>query len=422
MRILNVFGFFTIFCINYSDQQFNVRMQCKSIENSPLLRLSNHLFCDYDKTIHPNYPKTTNVSLRFMPKLINLETDQAKLSLHSWIALSWTDPQLTWTPSNYDGINITRVKSSRIWTPSLSISNSGEMSNDQFDLSKVNCLLYNSGFVFCVPMLKFIAKCNPDYTYWPYDKHRCRITFESWVHTDEEVDLLMMDKTQISLMNEYTNDTIWDFKFINWTKEVTKNKCCSDDTFSTINFDFLLTRYHSNYYTIVIVPAIALILLTLIVLCLNLNSVERIAMASVNFICHLLCMYVMHWIVPYNGANPPNILIFYRESLALATFAIILTAVLRKLEAMSTQIPNWISFTTTIVLSNKAGRFLILKDDEFKMAGKDIATEESSDVSKSEMNTKKLFWKYFAAIIDWLSFFCVILTYAIILIILVPAV
>lgn len=85
---------------------------------------------------------------------------------------------------------------------------------------------------------------------------------------------------------------------------------------------------------------------------------------------------------------------------------------------MSTEIPNWISFITTFVLRNKAGRFLILDDDESKTAGRD--TEENLDVPKSEMNFEKS-WKYFAAIIDWLSFFCVILTYVINLIILIPA-
>lgn len=112
-------------------------------------------------------------------------------------------------------------------------------------------------------------------------------------------------------------------------------------------------------------------------------------------------------------------MLFYRESFALATFAIILTALLRKLEDMSTEMPNWISFTTTFVLSNKAGRFLILKDDESKIAERDIVTEESSDVLKSEVSRKELSWKYFAAIIDWLSFFCIVLTYVITLIILI---
>lgn len=111
-------------------------------------------------------------------------------------------------------------------------------------------------------------------------------------------------------------------------------------------------------------------------------------------------------------------MLFYRESLALATFAIILTALLRKLEDMNTEMPNWISFTTTFVLSNKAGRFLIFKDDESKI-DRDIVTEESSDVLKSEVSIKESSWKYFAAIIDWLSFFCVVLTYVIILIILI---
>lgn len=40
---------------------------------------------------------------------------------------------------------------------------------------------------------------------------------------------------------------------------------------------------------------------------LDSRSVERIAIASVNFICHLLCMFDLHWILPYNGVNPPNI-------------------------------------------------------------------------------------------------------------------
>lgn len=111
-------------------------------------------------------------------------------------------------------------------------------------------------------------------------------------------------------------------------------------------------------------------------------------------------------------------MIFYDESLALATFAIILTALLRKLEDMSTEIPNWISFITTFVLRNKAGRFLILNDDESKIAG-ERDTKENLDIPKSEMSFKKS-WKYFAAIINWLSFFCVILTYIITLIILMP--
>ncbi|KAL0109020.1 hypothetical protein PUN28_014249 [Cardiocondyla obscurior] len=124
-------------------------------------------------------------------------------------------------------------------------------------------------------------------------------------------------------------------------------------------------------------------------------------------------MYVVQLHLPYNGANTPHILLFYRESLGLATFALILTALLRKVEDMTTDIPSWISLATTFVLNNKAGRFLILKDDDLKTTDRDNVNEENTNAPKSS-------WKYFSTIIDWLSFFCIVLTYAIVLIILLP--
>lgn len=111
--------------------------------------------------------------------------------------------------------------------------------------------------------------------------------------------------------------------------------------------------------------------------------------------------------------------LFYRDSLVLATFALILTALLRKLQNMSTEMPSWISSTTIFILSNRAGRFLVLNNEESKIDG-GIVTEDSSDLSKFGMR-KESSWRNFAAIIEWLSFFCVILTYLIIVIILVPS-
>lgn len=215
----------------------------------------------------------------------------------------------------------------------------------------------------------------------------------------------------------------------------------------------------------------ALVLLTLTVLWLDSRSVERVAMASVNFICHLLCLFNLHWQLPYNGVNPPKIckyieivkkiardpikcrkiinvracfrikivrykydlnsittnyisyiylaVLFYRESLALATFALILTALLRKLQDMSMEIPNWILSTTTLVLNNRAGRFLILNNEESKTVDGSVA-EENMDMPKPEIRTKESSWRHFASIIEWLSFFCVILTYIVILITLIP--
>ncbi|XP_012543061.1 neuronal acetylcholine receptor subunit alpha-5 isoform X2 [Monomorium pharaonis] len=379
------------------------------------MRLKKHLFCKYDFTVNPNYPNTTNITLRLIPSLIDMDENNAKLILHSLVVFSWMDTQLTWTPSDYEEINFIKIKYWQIWTPDLIVNNSADMSYEGHVISWKGCILFNSGEVLCVPMAKFISKCNPDYTYWPYDKHKCSITFISWNFMGDKTDLV----TSGVNMTDFMDNVIWDFKYLNYIKESKKYMCCPNDTFSRITYNFLLTR-HGKHHLVIITLAIVSILLTSTVLCLDLNSVERIAVASVNFIYHLLCTYFLHWNLPYNGVNPPNIMLFYRASMGLASFAIILTAFLRKLENMSTEVPNWISFITTFVLSYKAGRFLIFKNDKSKIADKDTVTEESLDFQKSEIIMKKLSWKHFAAIIDWLSFFCVIFTYIISLIILVP--
>ena len=49
-----------------------------------------------------------------------------------------------------------------------------------------------------------------------------------------------------------------------------------------------------------------MMLLTLTVLWLDSRSTERMAVAGVNLICHILCMFDLHWQLPHNGINPPK--------------------------------------------------------------------------------------------------------------------
>jgi len=64
------------------------------------------------------------------------------------------------------------------------------MSSDEYEtIFNTECLVFNTGTVICVPSVKYVSKCNPDYTYWPHDQHTCRITLGSWSHTGEEIDV-----------------------------------------------------------------------------------------------------------------------------------------------------------------------------------------------------------------------------------------
>ncbi|XP_076238727.1 nicotinic acetylcholine receptor alpha9 subunit isoform X2 [Calliopsis andreniformis] len=384
---------------------------CKNYNNpSPMLSLKRHLFCEYDRTVRPvsSHKDVNNVTIKLIPKILEFDEWNSKMILHSWMTLIWTDAHLTWSPSDFDGINYIHIKSDDIWLPDLSVYNSGDMTVDQNGIPSTTCLVFSSGSVSCVPSLKHVAKCATDYSAWPYDAHQCRINFGSWSHAGEEVDFHLDQKG--FQMAGYTNNTAWDFKVINAYKVLKKYKCCPNDTYPMIVYEFSITRHYGIMHTTYITPAVAVMLLTLTVLWLDSRSTERLAMASINLICHMLCIFDLHWQLPHNGTNTPRILLYYRDSLALAVFVLILTAVLRRMQEMNVQVPYWISSTTAFVLSNRAGRFLILTDEDTDriLAGEG---EDNSDLPKASARSKESSWRHFAAIIEWLSFFVVFLIY-----------
>ncbi|CAD1472742.1 unnamed protein product, partial [Heterotrigona itama] len=383
-------------------EDVDLAFNCKTYTTSPMLRLKRFLFCEYDHTVRPtlSHQVANNVTMQLLPKLLEFV---------------WNDAHLTWKASDYDGVNFIHIRSDEIWVPDLSVYNSGDMTFDQTGIPPTTCLIFNTGSVSCVPSVKHVAKCSTDFSSWPYDTHRCRIIFGSWSHSGEEVNF-HLDKKGFQ-MDGFTNNTEWDFKVVNVYKVLKKYKCCPNDTYPMIVYEFTVSRHYGIMHTTYITPAIAMMLLTLTVLWLDSRSTERMAIAGVNLICHMLCIFDLHWQLPHN-------VLYYRDSLAIAVFALVLTAVLRKMQGMSIEVPYWISTTTSFILSNRAGRFLILTDDDSKSSSRGILggeTEDSSDLPKSSTEPRGSSWRHFAAIIEWLSFFVVIFTYVIILITLVPS-
>ncbi|KOX80354.1 Neuronal acetylcholine receptor subunit alpha-5 [Melipona quadrifasciata] len=434
MRILTVLGCFLLLghvSATSFMEDVDFAYNCKTYITSPMVRLKRSLFCEYDYNVRPtlSHQIANNVTMQLLPKLLDFDDWNGRMTLHSWMTLVWNDAHLTWKPSDYEGVNFIHIKSNEIWVPDISVYNSGDMTFDQTGIPLTTCLIFSTGSVSCVPSVRHVAKCSTDVSSWPYDTHRCRIIFGSWSHSGEEVNF-HLDKKGFQ-MDGFTNNSEWDFKVVNAYKVLKKYKCCPNDTYPMIVYEFTISRHYGIMHTTYITPAIAMMLLTLIVLWLDSRSTERLAIAGVNLICHMLCIFDLHWQLPHNGVNPPNILeilvlpvLYYRDSLAIAVFALVLTAVLRKMQEMSIEMPYWISTTTSFILSNRAGRFLILTDDDSKSSSGGILggeAEDNSDLPKSATRPRESSWRHFAAIIEWLSFFVVIFTYVIILITLVPS-
>lgn len=76
------------------------------------------------------------------------------------------------------------------------------MSLEQNGVPSTKCLIVNTGSVICIPALSYVTRCITDYTFWPYDKHECRIRFGSWSHTGEEINFHLDKKGVRSFLSD----------------------------------------------------------------------------------------------------------------------------------------------------------------------------------------------------------------------------
>ena len=114
--------------------------------------------------------------------------------------------------------------------------------------------------------------------------------------------------------------------------------------------------------------------------------------------------------------------LFYRDSLILATFTMILTTVLRKVHAAKIAPPGWIVTTVSYVANNRAGRFFLL--DNAEGSGKDLVGDEEG-VSNTVTSTLAAgrngeSWRKLVLIVEWLSFFVALFVYVLLIFLHVP--
>ncbi|XP_043473889.1 neuronal acetylcholine receptor subunit alpha-6-like [Leptopilina heterotoma] len=371
-------------------------------------RLKNQLFCSYDSNERPvERKKSLQAFIQMIPKFMEFESSSSSFTLHFWLKLTWNDAHLTWNLAEFEKLDTLYVLSTDIWKPDLMIINTAE----HFELPTTTCLLKNTGNVTCVIPTKISVSCASDFTYWPYDEQKCKIRTGSNTYYSHEVDFDFLQPP--ILMEDYIENHDWIMKGQEARKIIINTLTIN---YTQIGFEFHLKRHSRMSHSLYITPATIFLTFTLTVLWLDSTSIERMVLAGVNFAGHLYCIYDLHWMVPLNGFTIPHIIIFYRDSLILAAFALIITIVFRKMQKITATAPKWI----VCIVNCRLLQFFVTTAEKSK--GSYELEEESDNIesiqSTSEMSNEKI-WSGFAKLLEWLSFISISLTYFILLITLV---
>ncbi|KAF7990748.1 hypothetical protein HCN44_000553 [Aphidius gifuensis] len=399
-----------IFCIKANDDDDD--NTCNELSSkSPNLRLKKYLFCNYDATVRPIIYHNNKTEITITPFVESAEYNDYSdsLVLTTWLRIRWIDEYLKWTPKEYDYIDTIIVYSSEIWTPELMIQNAKNGYGSEI-LPPTKCSLGFGGEVICVPTVDLNVKCDTDRSQWPDDKHKCTIEFGSSYQTDKEI----IFSSKIIIPNDRKPvQKNWKIdgpiaKFINKTSKFNKN-----DKFPVFTMTYNVMRINNQIKSLFLYPTIVLTILTLSTIWLDPGSKERIILACINFLCHLLCIQDLHWKIPLTGSATPNIMMFYYSSLLLALMSLILTCIFRYIVELKKPLPNWLSTHVSSLLTSKAGQIFLLSVLDPKASA--VFNDDNDDDNNELVNSsnKKTNWNYFVILLGWLSFITFSLIYII---------
>ncbi|CAK9824061.1 hypothetical protein ANTRET_LOCUS2295 [Anthophora retusa] len=159
--------------------------------------------------------------------------------------------------------------------------------------------------------------------------------------------------------------------------------------------------------------------MTLMALWLEPKSTERMIVANLNFVLHFFSVQEIQWMLPYTGARSPELLIFYENSLILATVALILTSVLRHVQELTAEAPCWLSSVTITILRSRVGQVFLASILDPRASAR-IETNVDDNAQLVSFDKQKTTWRYTSILIGWLAFISVFLVYVIMLIVSLP--
>lgn len=285
-------------------------------------KLIEDLQCNFNTDLSP---KTNNsepivVNVKFFPKTAKFSKDEELFNVYSWVILIWNDYRLIWDPEKYGSIKKTEIMSYKIWTPGLRLFNTADTTD--YDFLYTMCLVRYTGKVVCYPKLLYQTFCKTDLQNWPYDTQSCIFRFGEWTRSvaRTKVKFTFGNRKGIGMLgNEYL--TGWTVVSYNQTEDYNKTE--------QLIVTFGLEREAALLSTIIVIPSVIVLLLTLISSLLFVNNEARLGLLYFNLWLHYILLNNISYMLPKHSRNVPKILLFTRGSLLLTCISVLLTFVLK---------------------------------------------------------------------------------------------
>ncbi|XP_052776440.1 neuronal acetylcholine receptor subunit beta-3-like [Mya arenaria] len=168
-----------------------------------VIDLRTALLTDYHADIVPlaNQSSTMKVNVTlYLYSLLDVDSVKGSMTMPLMTMCTWMDEQLTWTPSDYGGVEEIAFYQSEVWKPPLSLGTPVEFVIMQNDMMHV-IVMYN-GMAMMSPGNIIESACTFNMKFWPFDKQVCDVSFWAYDVIDNQVELNIPDDGFVSLVTK----------------------------------------------------------------------------------------------------------------------------------------------------------------------------------------------------------------------------
>ncbi|XP_051956645.1 neuronal acetylcholine receptor subunit alpha-9 [Xyrauchen texanus] len=295
---------------------------CLCAQGRYAYKLLNDLFVNYTNALRPveDTDNIINVTLQItLSQIIDMDERNQILTTYLWIRQVWFDAYLTWNKTDYDGLDTIRIPSSYVWRPDIVLYNNAD---DQFSSSmETNVVIRYDGQIMWDQPAISKSSCKVDVSFFPFDAQQCRLTFGSWTHNGNQMDLHnALDSADLA---DFVENVEWKVLGMPAKKNIILYGCCSDP-YPDITYTLHLKRRASFYIFNLLIPCMMISFLAPLGFYLPADSGEKVSLG----VTVLLALTVFQLLVAESmppSENVPLIGKYYIATMTMVTASTALT-------------------------------------------------------------------------------------------------
>ncbi|RXM31027.1 5-hydroxytryptamine receptor 3B [Acipenser ruthenus] len=212
-----------------------------------------------------------------------------KMTLSVWYRQIWNDEFLVWDPAEFDGINEISLSFDVIWVPDIIISEFVDVGSSP-DMPYV--YVNSSGMIKNYRPIQVVSACSLEIYAFPFDRQNCPLTFRSWLHTVNEVNLTLWRSLE-DVANDksaFMNEGEWEL--ISVPSRYEQLHLDSRD-YAQIQFNVVVRRRPLLYVVSLLIPSLFLMIVDVMSFYLPANSGTRITFKTSVFFAVCMALLVL---------------------------------------------------------------------------------------------------------------------------------